>query len=71
MKKRSGYPGCFFIIQHGHKSADTRINLEDEPVQQDCNRGQRYFPNAMLKDIDLTAHVQDAVNRLRIAFACE
>ncbi len=54
------------------KLPDTWINLEDEPDHQElCNREQRYFLNAILEDIDLTAHGEDAVNSLRIAFACD
>ncbi len=51
---------------------DIWINLEDEPDHQElCNREQRYFLKAIKEDIDLTDHVQDAVNSLRIAFACD
>ncbi len=51
---------------------DVWINLEDEPDHQElCNREQRYFLKAIEQDIDLTDHVQDAVNSLRIAFACD
>ena len=51
---------------------DEWINLEDEPDHQDlCNREQRYFLNAILENTDLAAHAEDAVNSLRIAFACD
>lgn len=51
---------------------DTWINLEDEPDHQElCNREQRYFLQAIEDDIDLTAHAEDAVNSLRIAFASD
>jgi len=51
---------------------DTWINLEDEPDHQElCNREQAYFLKAILEDLDLTAHGEDAVNSLRIAFACD
>lgn len=51
---------------------DTWINLSDEPDHQElCNREQRYFLKAIQEDIDLTDHVNDAVNSLRIAFACD
>lgn len=54
------------------KEPDTWINLSDEPDHQElCNREQRYFLKAIHEDIDLTDHVQDAVNSLRIAFACD
>jgi predicted dehydrogenase len=51
---------------------DTWINLEDEPDHQElCNREQRFFLKAIKEDVDLTDHVEDAVNSLRIAFACD
>lgn len=51
---------------------DTWINLEDEPDHQElCNREQRYFLRSITDDLDLTAHAEDAVNSLRIAFACD
>lgn len=51
---------------------DTWFNLSDEPDHQElCNREQRYFLKAIKEDIDLTDHVQDAVNSLKIAFACD
>ncbi|MCX2739917.1 Gfo/Idh/MocA family protein [Pontibacter anaerobius] len=51
---------------------DSWIDLEDEPDHQElCNREQRYFLKAIQHDMDLTAHIQDAVNSLRIAFACD
>lgn len=51
---------------------DTWIDLTDEPDHQElCNREQRYFLKAIQEDIDLTDHIQDAVNSLRIAFACD
>jgi predicted dehydrogenase len=52
--------------------SDEWINLEDEPNHQElCNREQLYFLNAIKNNIDLTEHIQDAVNSLRIAFACD
>ena len=51
---------------------DTWINLQDEPDHQElCNREQRYFLKAIIEDIDLSAHAEDAVNSLRIAFASD
>jgi predicted dehydrogenase len=51
---------------------DKWINLEDEPDHQElCNREQRYFLKAITEDLDLSAHGEDAVNSLRIAFACD
>lgn len=51
---------------------DTWINLKDEPDHQElCNREQRYFLKSIQENIDLADHMQDAVNSLRIAFACD
>jgi predicted dehydrogenase len=51
---------------------DTWIDLTDEPDHQElCNREQRYFLKAIRENIDLTDHMDDAVNSLRIAFACD
>ncbi|MEX2232152.1 MAG: Gfo/Idh/MocA family oxidoreductase [Cyclobacteriaceae bacterium] len=51
---------------------DEWINLKDEPDHQElCNREQRYFLKAIRENTDLTDHMQDAVNSLRIAFACD
>jgi len=51
---------------------DEYINLEDEPDHQElCNREQAYFYKAIIEDVDLADHIEDAVNSLRIAFACD
>ena len=51
---------------------DTWIDMADEPDHQElCNREQRYFLRAIHDDLDMTNHLQDAVNSLRIAFACD
>lgn len=51
---------------------DKWINLEDEPGHQElCNREQRFFLKAIRENVDLTDHINDAVNSLRIAFACD
>lgn len=51
---------------------DDWIDLTDEPDHQElCNREQAYFMKAIQDDINLTDHVEDAVNSLRIAFACD
>jgi predicted dehydrogenase len=52
--------------------ADEWINLTDEPDHQElCNREQRFFLKAIDENLDLTDHMEDAVNSLRIAFACD
>jgi len=51
---------------------DLWIDLEDEPDHQElCNREQRFFLKAIEEDIDLTNSIEDAVNSLKIAFACD
>ena len=51
---------------------DEWIDLADEPDHQAlCDREQAFFLDAIRNDADLTEHVQDAVNSLRIAFACD
>ena len=51
---------------------DTWIDLTDEPDHQAlCTREQQYFLEAINHDLDLTNHLADAVNSLRIAFACD
>ena len=51
---------------------DTWIDMTDEPDHQElCNREQRYFLQAIHDNLDLTDHLADAVNSLRIAFACD
>lgn len=51
---------------------DEWIDLTDEPDHQElCNREQRYFLQAITEDIDLADHLADAVNSLKIAFACD
>jgi predicted dehydrogenase len=51
---------------------DRWINMEDEPGHQElCNREQRYFLKSVRENMDLKEHMDDAVNSLRIAFACD
>lgn len=51
---------------------DEWIDMQDEPGHQElCNREQQYFLESINKNIDLTDHMNDAVNSLRIAFACD
>ena len=52
--------------------ADEWIDMTDEPDHQElCNREQAYFLNAIQNDLDLDAHLEDALNSLKIAFACD
>ena len=51
---------------------DEWIDLTDEPDHNElCRREQLFFLNAIKNNVDLTDHVEDAVNSLRIAFACD
>jgi len=51
---------------------DEWVNLTDEPNHQElCDREQLYFLQAIQENIDLKEHLDDAVNSLRIAFACD
>jgi predicted dehydrogenase len=51
---------------------DEWIDLTDEPDHQElCNREQRFFLKSILEDINLTDPTADAINSLKIAFACD
>jgi predicted dehydrogenase len=51
---------------------DTWIDMQDEPDHQElCNREQRYFLQAIRENLDLTNHLDDALNSLQVAFACD
>lgn len=51
---------------------DEWLNLKDEPDHQElCNREQRFFLKAIHEDLDLSKQMQDAINSLRIAVACD
>ena len=52
--------------------ADEFINTEDEPDHQAlCDREQAYLLRAIQQDVDLSAHMSDAVNSLRIVLAAD
>lgn len=51
---------------------DEWVNLDDEPDHQElCNREQRFFLEAIRQDLDLAKSMQDAINSLQIAIACD
>lgn len=51
---------------------DQWIDMAEEPGHQElCNREQRYFLQAISEDLDLSEHLDDALNSLKIAFACD
>jgi len=52
--------------------ADEIFRTDNEPGQDAlCEREQLVLLNAIRKDLDLTDHMEDAVNSLRIAFAAD
>jgi len=51
---------------------DEIIDMSDEPDHQGlCDREQRFFLKAIEQDLDLTEHLDDAVNSLRIVVAAD
>ncbi len=59
------------ILLH-RADGDHLIRMPEEPSHQDlCNAEQAFVLRAMAKDIDLTRHVQDAVQSLRICLAAD
>jgi predicted dehydrogenase len=51
---------------------DKWIDLADEPDHQElCNREQRFFYEAIVNDLDLSKSMDDALNSLKIALACD
>ena len=51
---------------------DDRISTADEPTHDDlCEREQRFLLKAIEEDVDLTAHMTDAVKSLRIVLAAD
>ncbi|MBZ5856910.1 Gfo/Idh/MocA family protein [Flavihumibacter profundi] len=59
-------------MQDEFSKKDEWVDLKDEPDHQElCNREQLYFLNAIRNNSDLADHMEDSVNSLRIAFACD
>jgi predicted dehydrogenase len=53
-------------------SADKDLSMTDEPGHDDlCAREQAYMLKAIREDIDLTRHMEDAVQSLRICIAAD
>lgn len=51
---------------------DERIDMSDEPDHDElCEREQRYLLKAIRENIDLTDHMNDGVNSLRIVLAAD
>ncbi len=54
------------------RNQDTLIPMEDEPDHQElCNREQAFFLKAILEDYDLTDHMGQAVDSLKIVLAAD
>jgi predicted dehydrogenase len=52
--------------------ADERLSTADEPTHDElCEREQRFLLRAIDEDLDLTAHMHDAVRSLRIVLAAD
>lgn len=51
---------------------DAWVETGDEPDHDElCQREQQYFLNAIKEDIDLTAHMDDAINSMKIVAAAD
>ena len=51
---------------------DDVIRMDDEPGHQElCNREQELFLRAIIDDLDMAAHAEDAINSLRIVLAAD
>ncbi len=67
------------LLHHGRIGKDGKfikpdeiINTEDEPGHQElCDLEQTFLLNAITEDMDLTDHMNDAVNSLRIVLAAD
>jgi predicted dehydrogenase len=61
------------IDQNNHfTKQDEWIIMQDEPNHDElCLREQTFLYHAIVNDVDLTDHLDDAVNSLKIAFACD
>lgn len=56
----------------GHFAPDTWISTEDEPTHdQLCQREQLFLYDAVVNNKDLSQHIADAVNSLKIALAAD
>jgi predicted dehydrogenase len=66
-------------LHHGALTSDGKlarkddiIRMDDEPGHQElCNREQAVFLDAITNDRDMTAHVDEAINSLRIVLAAD
>ncbi len=60
------------VAAHGREKGDKLIDMSDEPGHQElCDREQAFFLDAIRGDADLSDHLADAVNSLRIVLAAD
>ena len=60
------------LLRHPATGKDTLIRLDDEPDHQAlCDAEQAYMIDAINQNIDLTRHMNDAVQSLRICLAAD
>lgn len=61
------------LADDGHFArSDTLLEMEDTPGHDDlCKREQEYFLRAIQEDLDLSAHMEDALNSMRIVLAAD
>lgn len=61
-----------FNQQREFARADDEIRLDDEPDHDElCKREQEYFYRAITEDLDLSDHLNDAVNSMKIVAAAD
>ena len=61
-----------YELMTGVIKPDEFISTEDEPGHQGlCDREQAFLLRAIRDDLDLTEHMNDAVNSLRIVLAAD
>ena len=57
---------------HRVGKGDEDLSMADEPGHQElCDREQAYVARAILEDVDLTRHMEDAVQSLAICLAAD
>lgn len=58
--------------QNEFTKPDEWVETADEPDHNAlCQREQAYFLEAIHRDLDLSQHLEDAINSLKVAFACD
>jgi predicted dehydrogenase len=51
---------------------DESLNMAEEPEHQElCEKEQRFFLNTIKNNMDLTKHIDDAINSLKIVLAAD